>query len=141
MRPNQTAFRTPNDATQASDQQARDTRAWEDAMARIEETMHACEALGDDALARHAGRKLFAAVAGAADVLLRDGGKGLHEAPDKIGAFFDKAAAGFVQAVEGMHRRAVLADGAAFRGESAAAARAAHPLAPALATWGAAARE
>src|SRR5262249_51263980 len=106
-------------------------------LTNLDDAMRACEALGDDALARHAGRKLFAAVACAADALLRDGGKGLHAAPDKVGAFFDKAAAGFVQAVDGMHLRAVLKEAAPADDGNAPRPRTADPLTPAFAAWAA----
>lgn len=113
-----------------------DTDALAAFLTNLDDAMRACEALGDDALARHAGRKLFAAVACAADALLRDGGKGLHGAPDKVGAFFDKAAAGFVQALDGMQRRAALADAAALPGDGAPGRPPAEdPLAPALVAW------
>jgi hypothetical protein len=82
-------------------------------LARLAAEMEACEALGDDALARHTGRKLLAVAACAADELLRDGGETLRAAPDKVGAFFDRAAAGYVAAIEGLHKRAVLTDLAA----------------------------
>ncbi len=136
MRSTQTPSKPPADSTQASGEQPRDAGASDAAMARLEATMKACEALGDDALARHTGRTLLTGLACAADALLRDGGQALNTAPDKVGGFFDKAAAAFVQAVEGMHRRAVLADGAALPGDSAPARPpAVHPLAGAIAMW------
>jgi hypothetical protein len=99
--------------------------------------MAACEALDDPDLARRAGRKLLAAVACAADALLRDGAKTLHAAPDKVAAFFDKSAAAFVQAIEGLHKRAALIDVAALDAKQIAPARprAADPLANAIAAW------
>jgi hypothetical protein len=101
----------------------------------------ACEKLGDPELAQRAGRKVLTAVACAADALLADA-KTLHSAPDKLGAFFDKAAAGYVQAIDGLHKRAVLADPAAAGNQLAQAQpRATHPLAPSLAAWRSAARE
>jgi hypothetical protein len=123
----------PLDAT--ADAPLHDADALREEVARVAAAMTACEALGDDALARHAGRKLFAAVACAADALLRDGGKVLQAAPDKVGAFFDKAGAGFVQAIDGMHRRAVLKDAALAGDGNAPRPRAADPLAPAFAAW------
>ena len=77
---------------------------------RMTAGLNACEAMGDLELARHTGRKLLAVVSCSADVVLRDGGTALQAAPDKFGAFFDKAAAGYVQAIEGLHKRAVLAE-------------------------------
>ena len=106
---------------------------------RIAGEMAACEALGDAELARHTGRMLLAAVACSADAMVRDGGQSLHAAPDKFGAFFDKAAAGFVQAIDGLAKRAALADG---MGNGIAPAR---PRAieepPAFAPWRSVARE
>jgi hypothetical protein len=102
---------------------------------RIAAQLTACEAMGDVELARHAGRKLMAALACAADMLLRDGGKGLHAAPDKVAGFFDKAAAGFAQTLEGLHRRAVLAEAADASESPSARPRAADPLADAIAAW------
>jgi hypothetical protein len=117
---------------------------------RIIAQLAACGAMSDVELARHTGRKLMAALACAADVLLLDGAKTLHAAPDKVAAFFDKAAAGFAQTLEGLHRRAVLTEAAAghpatlaSRGPlaldatqiSPARPRAADPLADAIAAW------
>ena len=104
---------------------------------RIIAQLAACEAMGDVALARHTGRKLMAVLACAADMLMRDGAKGLHAAPDKVAAFFDKAAAGFAQTLEGLHRRAGLMDAAALDASelSPAQPRAADPLADAIAAW------
>jgi hypothetical protein len=131
MRSNQTASKPRADSTDASE------KASDAAMARLEAAIKACEALGDDALARHAGRTLLTGLACTADALLRDGGQALNAGPDKVGGFFDKAAAAFVQAVEGLHRRAVLADGAALPGAGVAAVpRAIDPLAGAIAAWG-----
>ena len=113
---------------------------------RIEAALAACDAMDDIALARHAGRKLLAALACGADALLRDGAGTLHSAPDKVAAFFDKAAAGFAATIEGLHRRAVLIEAAAghpatlalaldARGMTAAPPRLADPLAGAIAAW------
>ena len=71
---------------------------------------------------------------------MRDGGETLHAAPDKVGAFFDKAAAGYVQAIEGLHKRAVLADPAAANG-FAPTRPAVDPLARSIAAWRAPTRE
>ena len=107
---------------------------------RIAAAMAACEALGDPELARHAGRMLLAVVAAAAEALLRDGAQALHAAPDKFGAFFDKAAAGYVQAIDGLAKRAALAEQAAGNG-FAPARNVADPPTPAYAPWRSAARE
>jgi hypothetical protein len=107
---------------------------------RIAAAMAACEVLGDPELARHAGRMLLSVVACAADALLRDGGQALHAAPDKFGAFFDKAAAGYVQAIDGLAKRTALAD-AAGNGIAPGRPRAADPLAPSIAAWRAPKRE
>ena len=135
MRSNQASGRRPADHTDGSGEAPREIDPWADAIERIAADLKACEALGDDELARRAGRKLLAAVGVAADALLCDGGKGLQTAPDKIGAFFDKSAAGFVQAVEGMHRRAVLAQA----GDAFEPRLCPDHLAPAMAAWRAAA--
>jgi hypothetical protein len=132
MRSSEPAMKPP---THSTDAPPHDADALREEVARVAAAMTACEALGDDALARQAGRKLFAAVACAADALLRDGGQGLRAAPEKVGAFFDKAAAGFVQALDGMHRRAVLKDAALACDAEAPRPRAADPLAPAFAAW------
>jgi hypothetical protein len=76
---------------------------------RISAERVACEKLGDAELAQRAGRNVLTAVSCAADAVLGDAGT-LHSAPDKVGAFFDKAAAGFVQAIDGLHKRAALMD-------------------------------
>jgi len=104
---------------------------------RIAAALAACDALDDAALARHAGRKLLAALACGADALLRDGAGTLHAAPDKIAAFFDKAAAGFAATIEGLHKRAVLLDATPRDAPETAAARPrpADPLADAIAAW------
>jgi hypothetical protein len=104
---------------------------------RIAAAMAACEAMGDVELARHTGRKLLAALACAGDALLLDGAGTLHAAPDKVAAFFDKAAAGFAATIEGLHRRAVLMEAAALDAKDIMAARprAADPLADAIAAW------
>jgi hypothetical protein len=97
----------------------------------VEAAMCACEQLDDPALARHTGRKLLAVVACAADELLRDGGQALRAAPDKFGAFFDKAAAGYVQAIEGLHKRVAVAEVGSVAGSDFAPyrPRASNPLA------------
>jgi hypothetical protein len=107
---------------------------------RIINELAACEALGDVELARHAGRKLLAAIAGASDALLLDGGRALHAAPDKVGAFFDKAAVGLVQALDGLNQRTLLMQAAAPAARDAAPGRprADDPLAAAIAAWGSA---
>jgi hypothetical protein len=104
---------------------------------RIAAQLAACEAMGDVELAQHTGRTLLAALACAADMLLRDGAKTLHAAPDKVAGFFDKAAAGFAQTLEGLHRRAVLADVPTLDASEIPPARprAADPLADAIAAW------
>jgi len=107
---------------------------------RIAAAMAACEALGDPELARHAGRILLAIVAGAAEALLRDGAHALHAVPDKFGAFFDKAAAGYVQAIDGLAKRAALAD-AMGNGIAPGRPRAADPVPCAFAPWRSTARE
>jgi hypothetical protein len=116
---------------------AGDARA--DQIDRIMRELAACEKLGDPELACHAGRILLAVVACAADALLADGGKALQAAPDKFGAFFDKAAAGYVQAIDGLAKRAALAEAA---GNGCAGARnVADPPTPAYPLWRSAARE
>jgi hypothetical protein len=107
---------------------------------RISAERAACEKLGDPELAQRASRKVLTAVACAADALLADA-KTLHSAPDKVGAFFDRIAAAFVTAIDGLHKRAVLADPAAANQLAQAQPRATHPLAPSLAAWRSAARE
>jgi hypothetical protein len=104
---------------------------------RIIAQLAACEAMNHVELAQHTGRTLLATLACAADMLLRDGAKGLHAAPDKVAAFFDKAAAGFVQTLEGLHQCAGLMDAAALDATetSPARPRAADPLADAIAAW------
>jgi hypothetical protein len=103
----------------------------------IDAAMAACDTMGDVALARHAGRKLLAALACGADALLRDGAGTLHSAPDKVAAFFDKAAAGFATTIEGLHKRAVLLEPAAIGAQEMTAAppRLFDPLAGAIAAW------
>jgi hypothetical protein len=105
---------------------------------RLRAEMAACERMGDIALVRHAGRKVLAAVACSADALLGDGGKTLHAAPDKVGAFFDRAAAGLVQSVDGLIKRTALMEAAALAAKEIAPAppRPADPLAGAIAAWG-----
>jgi hypothetical protein len=107
---------------------------------RIAAERAACEKLGDPELMQRAGRNMLTAVACAADAVLADATT-LHSAPEKIAAFFDKAAAGYVQAIEGLHRRAARADAAAANELAQTQPRATHPLAPALAAWRSAARE
>ena len=108
-----------------------------DYLDRIGAELAACDAMGDVALARQAGRKLIAAVAAGADVLLADGGKTLHAAPDKVGAFFDKAAAGLLQSIDAMQRAALIEPTAVLEANEIASARprAADPLAGAIAAW------
>ena len=114
---------------------AGDARA--DQIDRIMRELAACEKLGDPELARRTGRILLAVLACATDALLA-GGKALQAAPDKFGAFFDKAAAGYVQAIDGLAKRAALAE----VGNGLAAGRQHLDfLAPSIAAWGAQARE
>jgi hypothetical protein len=98
----------PGGAAEATSLDAIDART--ERIERIAAAMAACEKLGDCDLARRAGRALLAAAACAADALLADGGAALNAAPDKFGAFFDKAAAGYVQAIDGLAKRAALAE-------------------------------
>ena len=105
-----------------------------DRIERMMRELAACEKLGDAELARRTGRILLAVVACATDALLADGGVALQAAPDKFGAFFDKAAAGYVQALDGLARRAALAEAAA-DGGAAARPRAEDPLALSIAAW------
>jgi len=107
---------------------------------RLVRELAACEKLDDAELARRTGRALLAVIACAADALLADGGQALQGAPDKFGAFFDKAAAGYVQAIDGLAKRADLAQQAAGNG-FAAARNVADPPLPAYPAWQAAARE
>jgi hypothetical protein len=102
---------------------------------RISAERAACEKLGDPELAQRAGRKMLTAVACAADAILADA-KTLHSAPDKVGAFFDKSATACVAAIEGLHKRAVLADPAAANQLAQAQPRAADPLANSYVAWG-----
>jgi hypothetical protein len=119
---------------------ATDARA--DQVDRIMREVDACEKLGDAELARRTGRTLLAVVACATDALLADGGKALQSAPDKFGAFFDKAACGYVHAIDGLAKRAALADAAAAaNGTAHARPRAEDPLARSIVAWGRAARE
>jgi hypothetical protein len=104
---------------------------------RIIAELAACEAKGDNELTRHAGRKLLAVMACAADALLLDGGKTLQAAPDKVGAFFEKSAAGFVQALDGLHKRAALTEAVHEANDMVGARpRVDDPLAAAIAAWG-----
>ena len=130
--------RKAGDSAAPAEQEAIDART--EQIDRIMGELAACEKLGDPALARHTGRKLLAAVAGATDALLADGGQALRAAPDKFGAYFDKAAAGYVQAIDGLAKRGTLGEQAA-DAFAAASPRSTHPLAPALAAWGSVARE
>jgi hypothetical protein len=100
-------------------------------LARLETALKACEALGDDELTRHTGRKILAVAACAAEELLRDGGQALRAAPDKVGAFFDRIAAGYVQAIEGLHKRVAVAEAGSVAGSDFAPyrPRASNPLA------------
>jgi hypothetical protein len=106
---------------------------------RIVAALAACEKLGDTELARRTGRTLLAVVACATDALLADGGQALQSAPDKFGAYFDKAAAGYVQAIDGLGKRAALAETAVNNG--AAARNVADPPCAAYPSWRSAARE
>ena len=126
-------------AEKDTDTAERDTDAQRKFLEYVEAAMAACEGFADEALARHTGRKLLAVVSCAADALLRDGGVALAGAPDKVGAFFERAAAGYVAAIEGLHKRAVLADAAA--NGFAPARPVVDPLARSIAAWGAPARE
>jgi hypothetical protein len=105
---------------------------------RIIAELAACEAKGDNELTRHAGRKLLAVMACAADALLLDGGKTLQAAPDKVGAFFEKSAAGFLATLDGLHKRIALTEAAALAASDIvpARSRADDPLAGAIAAWG-----
>jgi hypothetical protein len=118
-----------------SDSENEKARAAIDAfLARLDEEMSGCAALGDGELVRHTGRKLLAVLACGTELLLRDGGTALYGAPDKIGAFFDRAAAAYATAIEGLHKRAVLT-------EAAPAREAVDPMARSIAAWRAPARE
>jgi len=117
--------------TEPASPDAGDARS--DQIDRIMREFAACEKLGDSELARHTGRILLAVVGCAADALLADGGRALQSAPDKFGAFFDKAAAGYVQAIDGLAKRAALAEAAG--NGFAAAPRAEDPLARSIAAW------
>jgi hypothetical protein len=120
----------PGDSAEAAHREAIEAQ-----IARIAAAMAACEMLGDTDLARRTGRTLLAVVACATDALLADGGQALQTAPDKFGAFFDKAAAGYVQAIDGLAKGAALAE-AAGNGFAAARPRAEDPLARSIAAWG-----
>ena len=102
---------------------------------RISAERAACEKLGDPELAQRASRKVLTAVACAADAILADA-KTLHSAPEKIAAFFDKSATACVAAIEGLHKRAVLADPAAADAFAAGRPRVADPLANSYVAWG-----
>ena len=123
----------------AASPDASDARA--EQIDRMMRALAACEKLGDPELARHAGRSLLAVVACAADALLADGGAALNGAPDKFGAFFDKAAAGYVQAIDGLAKRAALAEVAAGNGIAQAQRRVTDPPVPTFAAWRPASRE
>ena len=105
---------------------------------RIAAERAACEQLTDPELAQRAGRKVLTAVACAADAVLA-GANILQSAPDKLGAFFDKSATACVAAIEGLHKRATLAEAAA--NGFAPARPAVDPLARSIAAWGDPARE
>jgi hypothetical protein len=125
-------------ATQAANGEGRSAdpvAALNEMLDRIAAERAACEKLGDPELAQRAGRKVLTAVACAADALLADA-KTLHSAPDKLGAFFDKSATACVAAIEGLHKRAVLADPAAANQLAQAQPRAADPLANSYVAWG-----
>ena len=115
---------------------ASDARA--DRIERIMRELAACEKLDDPELARRAGRILLAVVACATDALLADGGQALQAAPDKFGAYFDKAATGYVQAIDGLAKRAALAQAA---GSGGAARNVADPPNNAYPSWRSPARE
>jgi hypothetical protein len=101
---------------------------------RIAAERAACEKLGDAELMQRAGRNVLTAVACAADAVLADATT-LHSAPDKIAAFFDKSAAAYVAAIEGLHKRAALM--AASAGDVAAGGmRAADSRLDDYAVWG-----
>ena len=106
---------------------------------RIMRELAACEKLGDAELARRTGRILLAVVACTTDTLLADGGQALQGAPDKFGAYFDKAAAGYVQAIDGLAKRATLAQAA--NNGCAAARNVADPPTPVYPPWRPVARE
>lgn len=104
---------------------------------RIIAEFAACAAMGDVDLARQAGRKLLAVMACAADALLLDGGQTLRAAPDKVGAFFEKSAAGFVQTLDGLHKRAAQMEAVHEANDMVGARpRVDDPLAAAIAAWG-----
>lgn len=135
----------PADSVEAPSTGAVDTPSTDVVDARAEQierivaALAACEKLGDTELARRTGRILLAVVACATDTLLADGGHALQSAPDKFGAFFDKAAAGYVQAIDGLAKRAALAHAAVDNG--AAARNVADPPCAAYPSWRSAARE
>jgi hypothetical protein len=113
---------------------------WTEAIERIAAERAACEALGDPELARRAGRKLIAAIACASDAILADEPKILQSAPEKLAAFFDKSAAGYVQAIDGLSKRAALAEATAGHGIASARPRAVDAP-PAFPPWRSPARE
>jgi hypothetical protein len=130
-------------ATQAANGEGRSAdpvAALNEMLDRIAAERAACEKLGDPELVQRAGRNMLTAVACAADAVLGDATT-LQSAPEKIAAFFDKAAAGYVAAIDGLHKSAALAQAAATHEFAQTQPRAAHPLAPALAAWRSAARE
>jgi hypothetical protein len=99
---------------------------------RISAERAACEQLPDPELAQRAGRKLLTAVACAADAVLADANM-LQSAPDKLAAFYDKSAAACVAAIEGLHKRAMLAEAV---GAFAPGPRATDPRRDDFALWG-----
>jgi hypothetical protein len=127
----------------ASDMTAeRDTEQREEFLRNLETAREACAALGDEELARHVGRTILAALAGAADGVLRDGGESLRAAPDKVGAFFDRIAAAFVATLEGVHKRAAATDAPVAGGYAAPyRPRETDPLAKSFPAWAPAPRE
>ncbi|MBV8755383.1 MAG: hypothetical protein JO328_21225 [Hyphomicrobiales bacterium] len=127
------------DSAAPADQAAINARA--EQIERIMGELAACEKLGDPELARHTGRKLLAVVACATNALLADGGDALRAAPDKFGAYFDKAAAGYMQAIDGLAKRGTLGDAAAAGNGYASTRSVADPPLPAFAPWRSPARE
>jgi hypothetical protein len=90
----------------ANDTNERTQAARDEFIRNLDTALKACEALGDDAQTQQTGRKILAVLAYAVDAVLRDGGRTLHSAPDKVGAFFERVAAAYVAIAEGMHKRA-----------------------------------
>jgi hypothetical protein len=99
-------------ATNGEGQPDATTRLLDAMLDRIAAERDACEKLPDPELARRAGRNVLAAVACAADAIIANANL-LQSAPEKLAAFLEKSAAGYVAAIEGLHKRAVLTDAAA----------------------------